>query len=106
MGQAWINVGRLLAESGQSAEAGECFESALALDPFDATAIYNLGVVAQDAGHEADAIVRYTRALELDPSLAEAHYNLATLFDRGGDARAAIRHINAYRRLVKPSGGG
>lgn len=99
--EAWINLGRLFAESSDASAAHECFERARQLDPADATALYNLGVIAQDAGREADAIALYRRALELDPELAEAHYNLATLFDQSGDARAAIRHINEYRRLTK-----
>jgi tetratricopeptide (TPR) repeat protein len=99
--EAWVNLGRLFAESGDPEAAGECFRAALDLDPTDATAIYNLGVVAQDAGREADAIALYNRALELDPELAEAHYNLATLFDQSGDSRAAIRHINEYRKLTR-----
>lgn len=99
--EAWINLGRLHAEGGEPDAATECFSSALKLDPADATAVYNLGVVAQDAGREQDAIYLYGRALELDPNLAEAHYNLATLFDQSGDPRAAIRHINEYRKLTK-----
>ena len=99
--EAWINLGRLYAEASEPASARECFATALRLDPGDATALYNLGVVAQDAGSEAEAIDLYTRALELDPELAEAHYNLATLFDQNGDARAAIRHINEYRKLTR-----
>jgi len=99
--EAWINLGRLHAEAGEAAPARECFVTALRLDPADATALYNLGVVAQDGGSEAEAIDLYMRALEIDPSLAEAHYNLATLFDQSGDARAAIRHINEYRKLTK-----
>ncbi len=99
--EAWINLGRLFAESGDGAAAHDCFRSALDLDPADATAYYNLGVIAQDAGKEADAIALYHRALELDPQLAEAHYNLATLFDQSGDSRSAIRHINEYRKLTR-----
>ncbi len=99
--EAWINLGRLFAESGDAAAAHDCFRSALDLDPADATAYYNLGVIAQDAGKEADAIALYRRALELDPQLAEAHYNLATLFDQSGDSRSAIRHINEYRKLTR-----
>jgi hypothetical protein len=99
--EAWINLGRMFAESGDADAAHECFSSAIALDPGDATAYYNLGVIAQDAGKEADAIGLYRRALELDPHLAEAHYNLATLFDQSGDSRAAIRHINEYRKLTR-----
>ncbi|MGE0867031.1 MAG: tetratricopeptide repeat protein [Kofleriaceae bacterium] len=99
--EAWINLGRLFAESGDGTAAHDCFRSALDLDPSDATAYYNLGVIAQDAGKEADAIALYHRALELDPQLAEAHYNLATLFDQTGDSRSAIRHINEYRKLTR-----
>ncbi|MCL4223601.1 MAG: tetratricopeptide repeat protein [Myxococcales bacterium] len=99
--EAWINVGRLHAENGEPDAATECFSTAVKLDPGDATAVYNLGVVAQDAGREQDAIYLYSRALELDPGLAEAHYNLATLFDQSGDSRAAIRHINEYRKLTR-----
>lgn len=99
--EAWINLGRLFAESGDPTAAHDCFRSALDLDPADATAYYNLGVLAQDAGKESDAIALYRRALELDPQLAEAHYNLATLFDQSGDSRSAIRHINEYRKLTR-----
>ena len=99
--EAWINLGRLFAESGDATAAHDCFRSALDVDPADATAYYNLGVIAQDAGKEADAIALYHRALELDPQLAEAHYNLATLFDQSGDSRSAIRHINEYRKLTR-----
>jgi len=99
--EAWINLGRMFAESGDAEAARECFSSAIELDPADATAYYNLGVIAQDAGKESDAIGLYRRALELDPELAEAHYNLATLFDQSGDSRSAIRHINEYRKLTR-----
>ena len=99
--EAWINLGRMFAESGDPCAAHDCFRSALELDPADATAYYNLGVVAQDAGKEEDAIGFYRRALEIDPHLAEAHYNLATLFDQSGDSRSAIRHINEYRKLTR-----
>ena len=99
--EAWINLGRLFAETGDAPAAHDCFSSALERDPDEPTAHYNLGVLAQDSGKEADAIVSYRRALELDPQLAEAHYNLATLFDQSGDSRAAIRHINEYRKLTR-----
>lgn len=99
--EAWINLGRMFAESGDREAARDCFRNALDLDSNDATAHYNLGVIAQDAGNEEDAIGCYRRALEIDPRLAEAHYNLATLFDQSGDSRAAIRHINEYRKLTR-----
>ena len=101
--ETWVNLGRLYAENSDTTQAGVCFREALRIDPGDATAIYNLGVVAQDSGCDDDAVALYGHALELDPELAEAHYNLATLLDRAGDARAAIRHINEYRKLMRES---
>ena len=50
--EAWINLGRMFAEAGDTDAAHECFSSAIDLDPGDATAYYNLGVIAQDAGKE------------------------------------------------------
>ena len=99
--EAWINLGRLYAEASDHDAARECFLRALAIDSADATAHYNLGVLLQDAGKETEAIAAYRRALELDATIAEAHYNLATLFDQAGDSRAAIRHINEYRKLTR-----
>jgi tetratricopeptide (TPR) repeat protein len=96
-----INLGRLYAEGCDPDHAEECFQEALELDPSDSTALYNLGVVAQDTGRDDEAIELYRRALDLDPGLGEAHYNLATIYDRGGDPRAAIRHINEYRKLTR-----
>ena len=99
--EALVNMGRLYAEGGQPQAAADAFSHALALDPSDATALYNLGVLAQDSGNDEGAISLYRRALSEDAKLAEAHYNLATIFDRTGDLRAAIRHINEYRKLTK-----
>ena len=100
-GETHINIGRLHAETGAPEKAAECFGRALELDPRDATALYNLGVVAQDAGRDPEAVQLYERALDFDSKLAEAHYNLATIFDRTGDPRLAIRHINEYRKLTR-----
>lgn len=96
-----INLGRLYAENGEPDQAADCFREALDLDPSDATAVYNLGVVAQDEGRDDEAVDLYLRALALNGGLSEAHYNLATIYDRTGDARAAIRHINEYRKLTR-----
>jgi tetratricopeptide (TPR) repeat protein len=96
-----VNLGRLHAETGALKLATDCFRRALELEPNDPTCLYNLGVVSQDAGLDDDAIEYYERALAIDPRLAEAHYNLATIYDRTGDTRRAIRHINEYRKLSR-----
>ncbi len=99
--ESLINLGRLHAEQEQVDEAVACFETALDIDPCEATALYNLGVIAQDSGQDDEATVFYEKALSFEPGLAEAHYNLATIFDKLGDARSAIRHINEFRKFSK-----
>jgi tetratricopeptide (TPR) repeat protein len=46
--EGWINLGRLHAETGDAANAHECFRTALERDP-DERPYYNLSVLAQDA---------------------------------------------------------
>ena len=37
----------------------------------------------------------------LQPDLADAHYNAARLHEQLGDAKNAVRHFSAYRRLER-----
>lgn len=96
-----VNLGRLLHEAGRHAEAESQYRQVLAVREH-ALAAYNLGVLLEDSGRDTDAIHAYARAIAAEPSLAEAHYNLARLYERRGDRRAAIRHFNGYRALVRP----
>ncbi|HUF49797.1 MAG TPA: tetratricopeptide repeat protein [Longimicrobiales bacterium] len=97
---ARVNLGRLLQEAGLLAEAEVEYRRALSTGEH-ALAAYNLGTVLEDAGRATDAIQAYARALAADAELAEAHYNLARLYEARGDQRAAIRHFNGYRELVR-----
>lgn len=99
---ARVNLGRLLHESGDRAAAEEQYRRVLATHEH-ALAAYNLGVLLEDMKRDVDAIKAYARAIAADPSLAEAHYNLARLYEQRGDRRAAIRHFNGYRALVRPT---
>jgi tetratricopeptide (TPR) repeat protein len=60
---------------------------------------FNRAVALEDLGRVEEAIASYETSLKLDPSLADAHFNIARLKERSGDARGALRHFNAYRRL-------
>jgi len=48
-----------------------------------------------------ESIAAYGRAVALAPGYADAHYNLALAHERRGEARAALRHWQAYARLDK-----
>ena len=99
---ARVNLGRLLHEAGDRAAAEAQYRQVLATHEH-ALAAYNLGVLLEDMSRDVDAIKAYARAIAADPSLAEAHYNLARLYEQRGDRRAAIRHFNGYRALVRPT---
>jgi tetratricopeptide (TPR) repeat protein len=97
---ARINLGRLLQEHGEPQLAEAEYRRVLARHDH-AIAAYNLGVVLEDLHRPREAIQAYARALAVDPRLAEAHYNLARLYEKEGDRRAAIRHFNGYRALMR-----
>ena len=97
---ALVNLGRLLHERGDVADAAERYRRALAARPGYATAAFNLGVALEDLGRREEAIDAYRAALRVDDSLADAHYNLAGLYEQAGDRPAALRHLKSYRLLA------
>jgi tetratricopeptide (TPR) repeat protein len=98
---AHLNLGRLLHELGETAEAESHYRQALAVRPDDATAAYNLGVALQDLGRLRDAAKAYETALVSEPGYADAHYNLAGIYEKLGEKESAFRHLSAYRRLIQ-----
>lgn len=101
LADAHVNLGRLLHERGETAEAERHYRLALAARPEDETAAFNLGVALQDLGRLAEAVEAYEKALEIDHDLADAHYNLAGLYERLGRPEAAFRHLRTYRTLIQ-----
>jgi len=98
---AHLNLGRLLHERGETAEAESHYRQALAVRPDDATAAFNLGVALQDLGRLRDAARAYETALASEPGYADAHYNLAGIYEKLGEKESAFRHLSAYRRLMQ-----
>ena len=50
---------------------------------------------------DLDAVDAYEKAIALDSDHADAHFNLAGACERVGRPAAAIRHLKAYRALVR-----
>ena len=96
---ACVNLGRLLHIAGQTQEALDLFNKALKINPDNPTAWFNLGVVQEGLGAMENAVSAYRKVLILDPSFPDAHYNLAHLYEEIGDKQAAVRHLNAYKKL-------
>lgn len=97
---ARINCGRLLHEAERLAEAEALYRAGMSAAEADPTLLFNLGVLLEDSGRDPEAVEVYQRVVEIDPDFADAHYNLALLFQRLEVPRAAIRHLNWYRRLT------
>lgn len=96
---AALNLGALLCDLGRPAEAESLLQAAVERNGDDALLWFNLAVAREDGQHPAAALDAYARALALDPEFADAHYNAARLHEAAGDARSALRHYSAYRRL-------
>jgi len=98
---AHVNLGRLLHEAGELGEAERHYRATLGLRPDDATAAFNLAVAIEDQGRDDEALEQYERAITIDGRNADAHYNAARLYEKLGKYTAAIRHLRAYRELVR-----
>jgi len=101
LAMAHVNWGCLEHEAGRLAEAESHDRAALELERDDVVAGFDLAVVLEDQGRSEDARAAYEQVLANDSSCADAHYNLARLCDRLGDAGAALRHLQAYRKLTQ-----
>jgi tetratricopeptide (TPR) repeat protein len=71
--------GRVAAQAGRYADAGQEFRKALAAQPESVEARVNLGSVLALAGDRAGATEQLRDALRLDPSNVTAHFNLGSL---------------------------
>jgi tetratricopeptide (TPR) repeat protein len=98
---AHTNLGRLLHEAGEIEAAEAHYRRALEIAPYDLTAAFNLAVAFEDGGRDEAAAAGYRKVLAADPDYADAHYNLAQLYERLGPATSALRHWQAYRKLVR-----
>ena len=98
---AHMNLGRLLHEAGELAQAERAYREALHLGSRDPLLHFNLGVLLEDMERKAEAMEAYAAALREDPELADGHYNLALLYEETGRAQDAIRHMARYRKLTR-----
>ena len=97
--EARLNLGRLLHMDGRLDEAERIYRA----HSGEAVLSFNLAVLLEDFEREDEAMAEYRHAIALDPGFADAHFNLARLHERAGQAREALRHLLAYRRLINGS---
>ncbi|WP_342750591.1 tetratricopeptide repeat protein [Termitidicoccus mucosus] len=96
---ACVNLGKLLADSGRTAEAMEHYRSALAGDPAAQDARVNLAALLVADGREAEGAALLREALAAEPGLAEAHYQMGLVLEKSGARREAEAEFRAAVRL-------
>src|SRR5262249_47807946 len=102
--ESWLahnNLGSILLERGQVADAAAHIQSALRIKPDYAEAHNNLGNARlQSPGRRAEAIAEYREAIRINPEYAEAHDNLGTALSQIPDRlQEAIAEYEAALRL-------
>ncbi len=98
---ASLNLGALLWEGKRLDEAVALYDQALRRHPNEALLHFNRALALEDQGRLMEALQSYNTSIGLAPDLADAHYNAARLHEQLGDARKAVRHLSAYRRLQR-----
>jgi tetratricopeptide (TPR) repeat protein len=98
---AWINLGTIHFHLREFGWAEQLYRRATEIDPAYVLAFFDLGNVLDELQRPDESITAYRRAITLAPGYADAHYNLALAHERKGEARAALRHWQAYARLDK-----
>jgi tetratricopeptide (TPR) repeat protein len=98
---AWINLGTIHFHLREFDWAERLYRRATEIDPSYVLAFFDLGNVLDEMQRLSESIAAYRCAVALAPGYADAHYNLALAHERRGEARAALRHWQAYARLDK-----
>lgn len=98
---AYLNLGALLCDAKRCREAVELYDEAIRRCPDNAALHFNRAIALEDQGLLNEALAGYDRCLRLDPEFADAHFNAARLHEHRGDSKRAVRHLSAYRRLLR-----
>jgi tetratricopeptide (TPR) repeat protein len=89
-----LQIGRALFREGLAEESREYFEFAVRQAPESAEAISLLAYAHHRSGDDEAAISLLRRALRCDPTYAEARVYLGNVLYDGGEAQAALYHLD------------
>jgi len=94
-----LTAGIAAQNAGNYASATQFYEKVLAVEPKNATALYDIGDVDQLQSQNAAAKTKYLAALAVDPNFIAAMYNLATLESSTTPNEARV----LYEQIIKLS---
>lgn len=87
--KALNNLGLLHVQQGNMAEAHQCFDQAVTIDPKHAGAWNNLGNIFQKQNRLDDAITCYRKSVAADAKYVRAFFNLARAYEAKGETSEA-----------------
>jgi tetratricopeptide (TPR) repeat protein len=88
--QARVELGNLLMDHAQYAEAARWYREALALKPADNDVRVDLGACLLNVGRAADALAEFDQALQKDPGHKKALFNKGLALMQAGRAKEAV----------------
>lgn len=98
-----INLGTILYNRGEFANAENMYRRAVDSDPNYGLAFFDLGNVLDELQRLPEAVEAYQTAIRLVPKYADAHYNLALAWERLNQRRKALIHWKIYLS-IDPAG--
>ena len=93
------DLGNLLVETGELAEAEEVYRQAMAIDPSRPEPPFNLALLLAATDHPREARKLLKAMLKEHPDHAWGHYQLGTLRNDRGDRGSALRSYREAFRL-------
>lgn len=87
---AWNNMGQLLMDKGNYADAVAAFQIAAGIEPTDPRPLYNTGLAYQRVGWASDAYTSYERALQRDRNYLPAMRGLTRSAEMLGSANPKL----------------
>ncbi len=94
-----VNKGISLYNLGHHNEAMECYNEALAKEPYYAEAYHNRGIVYRALKKQESALKDYNEAIRLKPTYAEAYYNRGITYHTMSEFEAAIKDYDEAIKL-------
>lgn len=97
----WARNGVNAHENGDIPEAIKAWQTAVALDPTDATTVNNLALLLKQQNRFREAAQLLEQGVAESPKVAELHYNLAVISELYLlDLDKALAHYQRYRALT------
>ncbi len=94
---ARAQLGTLLLNHGDTAEAERTLADTAARDPRNVVVWIDLGIARERLGNQEGAVSALRAAVDAEPNRPGAHYNLGRLLEAAGDTDSAVA---AYRRTL------